>query len=128
MKYLKAFNIQILSLLNELLRQYPKDGDLILYNETIETVIKLKPDTCLLNFVAYVYPNKDKIMKMDETYFMNYDVKKDFGNDSEIIKLSNKIKDIWNNDCSDDNKLVIWKYFKVLIKLCEKCVAESGAI
>lgn len=126
--HLKAFNTQLINFVQDLTRQYPKDGDLIIYGEAIETIVKVDSKRCLTNFIKYVYPHKTEIMKEDDGYFMRYDVGAHEESNSDIEKLSSKIKKIWQTDCSDDTKQTIWKYFKVLIILAEKSVVSIGAV
>ena len=126
--HLKAFNTQIVNFSQDLLRQYPHDGDFIIYSEAIETLVKVNNMQCLTNFLKFVYPHKDMIMKEDDSYFLNYNVASHKGSTSEVVKLSQKIKQIWEENCIDATKKTIWKYFKVLIILAEKSVKDLGVI
>lgn len=128
MSHLKAFNTQLINLIQDLARQYPKDGDLILYGEGIETLVKVDSKKCLTNFIKYVYPHKSEIMKEDDSYFIGYDVAGHKDSTDEMAKLSDKIKKIWETDCNAETKKTIWKYFKVLILLSEKAVVQIGAL
>ena len=128
MSYLKAFNTQLVNFVRDLIREYPKDGDLILYGEGIETLVKVDSRTCITNFLQYVYPHKKEIMSEDDNYFISYDVSKHEHSTGELEKLSVKIKKIWQNNCSDGTKKTIWKYFKVLLILFEKAIVEIGAL
>ena len=128
MSHLKAFNTQLVNLVQDLVRQYPKDGDFIIYGEAIETLVKIDSRKCLTNFIQYVYPHKKEIMSEDDSYFMSYDVAGHAESTDEIEKLSDKIKKIWETNCTDATKKTIWKYFKVLIILSEKAVVEIGAL
>lgn len=126
--HLKAFNAQIVNFSQDLLRQYPKDGDFIIYSEAIETLVKVDNMQCLKNFIKYAYPYKGQIMAEDENYFLSYNVSGHEDSTSELVKLSKKIKSIWKDNCSDATKKAIWKYFKVLIILAEKSVSELGVL
>jgi len=128
MSYLKAFNTQLVNFIQDLSRQYPKDGEFIIYGEAIETLVKVDTRKCLTNFIQYVYPHKKKIMSEDDGYFMDYNVGDHEHSTDEIEKLSEKIKGIWGDNCSTDTKKTIWKYFKVLVILAEKAVVDIGAL
>jgi len=41
------------------------------------------------------------------------------------LKFRDNIKKLWISDMSDDNKDVVWKYFKVFILLSEKFINEN---
>lgn len=126
--HLKAFNTQMTNFVHDLVREYPKDGDFIIYGEAIETLIKVNSTHCLNNFIKYAYPYKDKILVEDDKYFIDYNVAGHIDSDGDIVKLSEKIKSIWQENCTDETKATIWKYFKVLIILAEKAVLETGAL
>ena len=76
-------------------------------------------------FKEFVYSKyKVQIEKRDSDFFLqnNYDdiVAQTKTDTPEITaQLINKIKSYWIS-MSNENKEVVWKYFTVLIRLCEK--------
>jgi hypothetical protein len=63
-------------------------------------------------------------MCSDEDFFLNGggqdEVKENSG-----LKFRDNIKTLWVNKMSDENKEIIWKYFKIFIVLCEKYILEN---
>ena len=39
--------------------------------------------------------------------------------------MRDNLKDLWLNQMNDDNKVVVWKYFKTFILLIEKYIVEN---
>ena len=78
-----------------------------------------KPRNLFNTYVVSRY--KDSLLKKDETFFLthNYEVHSDNHEhwDSFIIE----VKKIWKS-LNNENKEIIWTYFKVLILLSDKCV------
>lgn len=76
-------------------------------------------------FNTYVYvPYKDKILAQDEGFFLtnDYDIQSD--SKESWVQFIDNIRAVWTG-LSDANKDVIWKYFKVLVVLNEKCLTST---
>ena len=56
--------------------------------------------------------------------FSHYDT--DTKNEGNLVKVL-KIKELWDTDMDDNTKKTLFNYFKVLIVLAEKYVAEKVA-
>ena len=74
-------------------------------------------------FVKYIYVHKEIIMKEDVSFFL------DGGGQEEInnkygLRLRDNLKNLWLNEMKDENKKVVWKYFKTFILLIEKYISE----
>ena len=56
------------------------------------------------------------VLEKDEKFFLgnNVEIEKDYM--SQAIHLT----DLWKNKLSDNNKIVVWKYFQVLTILADK--------
>ena len=63
-------------------------------------------------------------MSENENFFLGHDYRNDTNNEGCLIK-SLKIKELWKDDISDETKKVIFTFFKVLIIISEKCVADN---
>ena len=75
-------------------------------------------------FITYIYPFKQNIFNKEESFFL------DGGGQEEIkgetgLKFRDNIKKLWLAEMNDENKEVVWKYFKVFILLCEKYINEN---
>jgi hypothetical protein len=122
---IKCFNEKMNEFVSDLLKLYPNDTDF----QTLKTslsMLHLVDDRKLMRlFRKYVHDDyKTKLLNKNDDFFLNHDYNEEvgeFGDDK--VDLSNglikKLKDYWVN-ISEENKEIIWKYFKVLILLCDK--------
>ena len=46
--------------------------------------------------------------------------------DTSGLKFRDNLKILWLDNMSEENKEIVWKYFKVFVLLCEKYVIEQG--
>ena len=110
--------------MNELCNIFPSDGELLLFREKYNLVKSANSKLILEYFVMYVYPFKTKILCKDENFFL------DGGGQDEVkdkngLNMRDNLKKLWLGEMSDDNKTVVWKYFKIFILLSEKYINES---
>jgi hypothetical protein len=107
----------------EALGEHPYSHDIQSYKNKLETLIKVNPRKVLEGFMLKVYPYKMEIMSKDERFFLRRDYSNDLNGQNEIIE-SLKIKEIWENDASENVKKTIWTYFQVLIILAEQAILK----
>jgi hypothetical protein len=122
-KYIILFNEKTEEFVKELIQSFPnikqftyfKTGFMFLRN------IDMKKPQEIFN--KYIYSKyKDQLIAGDEEFFLkeNYGVGKDKQEDWE--EFIDNIRDIWRT-LDKPSKEAIWKYFKVLVFLNEKCLA-----
>jgi len=78
-----------------------------------------KPRNLFNTYVVSRY--KDSLLKKDESFFLthNYEVHSD--DHEHWDKFILEVKKLWKS-LDNENKEIIWTYFKVLIILSDKCV------
>jgi len=119
-----VFNTKLREFINDLIRVYPADEDLKKFKTTINMLLVISDKQIIKLYNDYVYTKyKTQILSKDEEFFMKHDYKDEI-NSSDLSyeftdQLIDKIKSYW---CSmtDDNKKIVWTYFTLLTKLCEK--------
>ena len=122
---ISVFNTQISSFINDLILVYPNDNDLYTFKTSMKMLLLVDEKKVINMFKEFVYSKyKVQIEKRDSDFFLqnNYDdiVAQTKTDTPEITaQLINKIKSYWIS-MSNENKEVVWKYFTVLIRLCEK--------
>ena len=70
-------------------------------------------------FIEYIDPYKEKLLNRDESFFLNEsysNILEQTDNKENAWKLVDKLKLYWE-DTNENNKNVIWDYFKQLITL-----------
>jgi len=113
-KNLETFHKIFMELLNDLSCIKPDDPTLLF----VKTGVSLLSTELLVDqFMSYIDPYVDKILKRDESFFIN-ELHKDVKENSFASKEINKVRDIWVDPrTSDDTKKCIWDYFNILTKL-----------
>ena len=95
-----------------------------IFKEKFQLLKKANSAIIVQYFITYIYPFKQNIFNKEESFFL------DGGGQDEIkgdtgLKFRDNIKKLWLGEMSDENKEVVWKYFKVFILLCEKYINEN---
>jgi hypothetical protein len=118
-KTLQALKAQVLNLLNDLMEIFPDENDILLTRLFFET--QADPQIIMDGFIKWVYPWKKKILEKNEEFFDR--AERIFGPiDPGKIK---RFKIMWKNgELSDDEKVIVWKYFEVYIKLIDKYLKQ----
>lgn len=120
----QIFLQQIDNFIEELCTIFSNNSEIQLFGQKYEIIRSANSKIVIEYFIQFVYPNKKEIMNCDETFFLNGGGQEEL-TDNSGLKLRDNIKNLWINEMSDENKEIIWKYFKVFIKLCEKYIAEN---
>ena len=116
---LSAFNNNLNKFINELIKTYSQEQNFVVFKNTILLMQRVNPRKVLSLFIEYIDPYKEKLLKRDESFFLNENYSnilsqtKDKDNAWQLI---DKLKLYWK-DTSETNKNVIWNYFKQLITL-----------
>lgn len=122
---ISVFNTQFTSFITDLISVYPDDKDLYKFKTSIRMLLLYDEEKVIVLFNDFIFSKyKDKIEKRDSDFFLknNYEdlVEQNQYESPEItIQLINKIKSYWT-DMSDANKGIVWNYFNIFSKLCEK--------
>ena len=128
MSNLKKFNNVISDLISELCELYPSDRDIKIFREKFNMITKVNNQMVLRGFLLHVYPHKQNIMNEDEKFFLSNatDLVKDAADKDDNVSITQalNIKKLWENNMTPETKSAVWRYFKVLIVLSERIVAE----
>ena len=128
-KFYNIFNTKIIEFLNDLIVLFPNDSDFKMYKTAIN-LVKLadnkKPLQYYKKFVTDEY--KEHINNRNDNFFLEHDYS-EIINDSELnsevgasdisSKIVNRLKGYWSS-LSDDNKVIVWDYFTLFLKISEK--------
>lgn len=125
--YFNIFNQKADEFFKDLINGFPPEYEQVVVEiKTLKSGFNLlknvdikKPQQVFREYVVGTY--REKIMSQDESFFMdkeNYDItskRKEYWMD-----FIDKIKIAWGS-MDGDNKTIIWKYFKLLVILSDKC-------
>ena len=76
------------------------------------------------SFILSVYPFKEQIENRNEDFFTSNEFIKDAVVDTNDFNFAISLKTMWKTNLSDENKKIIWDYFNVLMKLCQKYISN----
>ena len=116
---LKQFKNALISFLDELIGQFPSEGDLVIFR------IFLKDRVPIVNIINYfvmrILPLKKMVDERDEDFFLNKcELFESIENPEKKCKV-NRFKKLWRSECLDsDDKRVVWEWFDSFIFLSEK--------
>ena len=110
--------------INELCTIFPKNSDILLFREKYNLIRGVNSKLVIEYFVQYIYPHKNKILVQDESFFLEGGGQEELKGNSGL-KFRDNIKTLWVGEMSDQNKDIVWKYFRIFVILCEKYVIEN---
>lgn len=123
MNFLEKFNDTFREMIQDLVNVFPQDSELRMYKLGLEAVLFADPRVISRVFYNEVsVPYQAQIAKEDESFFLEKDYQ-EFGHYESAGDIVRKLKGCWT-ELSDDNKSVIWRYFKVLSVLSQKIEAS----
>ena len=115
---------QIDNFINELCTIFQNNGEMLLFREKYNLVRGVNSNLVIEYFITYIYPFKKNIMSMEESFFLDGGGQEEL-KDKSGLKFRDSIKTLWITQLSEENKEIIWKYFKIFILLCEKYIIEN---
>lgn len=116
---------QITNFINELNSTFPENKDLMIFKEKYEMLKSINSQLILDYFIQFIYPHKKRIVSQDETFFLEGGGQEEL-KDKNGLNMRDNLKDLWTNKMSEENKVVVWKYFKTFILLIEKYIVENA--
>jgi hypothetical protein len=116
---LKQFKNSLISFLDELIGQFPMEGDLVIFRIFLKDRV---PIINILNyFVLRILPLKKMVEDRDEDFFLNKCELFESIQGQEKKGKVNRFKKLWRSEClDDDDKRVVWEWFDSFIFLSKK--------
>lgn len=116
---LKQFKTALISFLDELIVQFPEEGDLVIFRIFLKDRVMI--DEIINYVVRKILPLKKMIQDRNEDFFLNHC---SLFEDIEGKEKKNKVtrfKKLWRSEyLDDDDKRVVWEWFDTFIFLSEK--------
>jgi hypothetical protein len=126
MNYLEKFNTTFIEFINDIIRIFPEDPDIQIYKAAIETAIALDPKFIITRFNETLVKDYGKeLLERNDNFFINYNYTDIIAQNQGYNAIITKIKNAWVQ-MNNENKEVIWKYFKILILLATKFVLKDN--
>ena len=115
---LNQFKNALISFLDELIVQFPSEGDLVIFRIFLKDRFPI--ENIINYFVLRIIPLKTMVLDRDEDFFLNKcDLFENFNQNSK--GKVNRFKMLWrSSSLDDDDKRVVWEWFDSFIFLTEK--------
>lgn len=115
---LKQFKNGLIAFIDELINQFPQEGDLVLVRIFLKDRYPIID--IMNNFVLKILPLKDMIKERNEDFFLNNCQILNVFNDKNKDKI-NRFRKLWRSQSLDkEDKRVVWEWFDSFIYLSEK--------
>ena len=120
---LTDFRQGLISFFDELIEQFPKEGDLIVLRIFIGDQV---PILDIMNtFIARLLPLREMVKARDEKFFLENDILFQKLNPNKVSYF----KQLWMSDELDaEDRMVIWQWFDSFIILSERYRGAAGRL
>ncbi len=126
--YINLFNSKSEEFFDEIIKTYPQIPEFKKFKTAFRLLVNLDSKSACKMFKINIYDiYKDFILTENETFFLEKPSSEIAHDPENWTDFVDKIKEMWRT-LEDDNKKVVWKYFHILIILCEKyfiCIEEN---
>jgi len=122
-KLLALYKEQLITFLDELIEQFPREGDLVIlrvfFGNQIDTA------TVIEIFLERINDNSNQLRKMikerNETFFLEHDAF--YGTDQSKVS---HFRNLWlSNDLDDETKTTIWNWVDIFVSIADKYSKEK---
>lgn len=120
MDYLDKFNQTFREFGEDIIKVFPNDNEFHMYNMAIQAAVMINPEIVLNIFhERVIVPFGERILAKDESFFLSHDYNDVKTSHEDASAIIDKVKSYWTV-MNDTNREVVWKYFKVLVRLGQK--------
>lgn len=113
---------QISNFIEELDTTFPNHADISIFKEKFLFLKSANSQLIVEYFIQFIYPLKEYINNKDERFFIEGGGQEKI--DLKGLNMRDNLKNLWINDMSEENKIIVWKYFKIFILLTDKYISE----
>jgi hypothetical protein len=120
LQILTDFKKNLVSFLDELIQQFPEEGDLIVLRIFLNDQVPI--EEVMKSFSEKCIPLKDVIKKRDESFFLNENVLFSKIDQNKV----NHFRRLWTSPKLDnEDRNVIWAWYDAFILLAEKYIKSA---
>ena len=115
---------QIENFINEICTIFPHSNEMLLLREKFNMIKSMNSKIIVEYIIQHIYPLKQMILEQNEEFFLNGGGQEEIKDDSSGLRFRDNIRKLWINEMIDENKEIVWKYFKVFVILSDKYIKE----
>lgn len=124
-RYMKEFRDQLVIFLDELIEQFPHEGDFVLIRIFIKDQLPMVD--VIGRFIRDLLPLKKQVQERNSTFFIQNSLL--YTGASLAENKVNHFKQLWLSDKLDDNdRDVIWRWMDLFISIAEKYHKKFGNV
>lgn len=115
------FQTQLLAFLDELIGQFPCEGDLVILRLYLANQVAIKDvmDSFILNITKNDKELKKMIADRNENFFVDHSIFEEYAEKGKVSHF----KKLWRSgQLDDDDKTVIWNWVDAFVYLSDKYV------
>ena len=122
---LREFKSQLITFIDELISQFPQEGDLVILRVYIDNQAEVKQ--VMEGFIYKISRNDNQLRGMikqrNEVFFIEHDV---FSSESVSQQKISHFKKLWlSGQLDDEDKNVIWSWIDAFVFLTEKYINNN---
>jgi hypothetical protein len=115
---------QIDNFTSELCTIFPQNNEILLLKEKYSMIKSMNSKLVVEYIIQHIYPLKQMILEQNEEFFLNGGGQEEI-KDTSGLRFRDNICKLWVSQMTDENKEIVWKYFKVFVILSEKYIKEQ---
>ena len=115
---------QISNFIDELDSTFPENKDIMIFKEKFNMLKSINSQLIIDYFIQFIYPHKQRIMNQDDNFFLEGGGQEEI-KDKNGLNMRDNLRNLWTTQMSEENKTVVWKYFRTFILLIEKYIIEN---
>lgn len=115
---------QIDNFTSELCTIFPQNNEILLLKEKYSMIKSMNSKLVVEYIIQHIYPLKKMILDQNEDFFLSGGGQEEI-KDSSGLRFRDNICKLWVSQMTDENKEIVWKYFKVFVILSEKYIKEQ---
>jgi hypothetical protein len=124
-RYMKEFRDQLVVFLDELIEQFPYEGDFVIIRIFIKDQLPIYD--VIGRFIRDLLPLKEQVIKRDANFFIQNSLL--YTGASLAEEKVNHFKNLWlSNKLDDNDRDIIWKWMDLFISIAEKYYKKFGAV
>jgi hypothetical protein len=124
-RYMKEFRDQLVVFLDELIEQFPYEGDFVIIRIFIKDQLPIYD--VIGRFIRDLLPLKEQVIKRDANFFIQNSLL--YTGASLAEEKVNHFKNLWlSNKLDDNDRDIIWKWMDLFISIAEKYYKKFGSV
>jgi len=124
-RYMKEFRDQLVVFLDELIEQFPYEGDFVIIRIFIKDQLPIYD--VIGRFIRDLLPLKEQVVKRDANFFIQNSLL--YTGASLAEEKVNHFKNLWlSNKLDDNDRDIIWKWMDLFISIAEKYHKKFGTV